>query len=67
MTKSKEIVFPGDILSVEGAKPRNGAYKNQDGVYASCYFGTLQVSDQLRAVPPPDPGLRRYCPQSLPL
>lgn len=52
MTKSKEIVFPGDILSVEGAKPRNGAYKNQDGVYASCYFGTLQVSDQFVDVVP---------------
>jgi ribosomal RNA-processing protein RRP4 (EC 3.1.13.-) len=46
MVKTREIVFPGDIVQAEGTKPRNGTYRNSDGTYSSCYFGTVQVSEQ---------------------
>ena len=52
MVKTREIVFPGDIVQAEGTKPRNGTYRNSDGTYSSCYFGTVQVSEQFLDVVP---------------
>ena len=46
MAEIKQIVMPGDLISEELGKPRNGVYKNSDGRYCSSYFGIIQKNDQ---------------------
>ncbi len=50
--KTREVVLPGDELSLGGLKARNGLYKNGESKFCSAYFGTIQRSEQFVDVVP---------------
>ena len=52
MSKTKQIVVPGDPIDVPDHKPRNGVYKCGEQQYCSEYFGILQESEEYVDVVP---------------
>ncbi|AAT42980.1 exosome complex RNA-binding protein Rrp4 [Picrophilus oshimae] len=47
----RQIVYPGEKIDLEGQKPRNGLYEENDEYYSE-YFGVVQKSDKFIDIVP---------------